>query len=263
MRVVPLASSSKGNSTLIYSNQTIFLIDAGITLTDMLSKFEKLKVDPHQVSAILITHEHSDHIKCAGAFSRKFGAKIYCHIDAYESLITKLGKINPDNVIQFSDIPFTINDFKIQAFKVPHDVPCCVGFNVFLNDKKMSIVTDLGRIDESIVGNLFNSKLVIIEANHDEKMLLNNPKYSVMLKQRILSKYGHLSNITTAKVICELAMNNVTQVVLAHLSEENNTPELCYGTVCNYLIANGIEPNINIKIDIAKAHSIGPIFYLK
>ena len=263
MRVCTLASSSKGNSTLIYSSNSAILIDIGITLSEIERKLEKLKFDPKRVDGILISHEHSDHIKGVGAFSRKYGTKIYSHIDGSSSLREKLGKIKDENFICFSDFPFNIKDFQIQAFKIPHDVPCCVGYNIFLGDKKVSILTDLGHINEQIISYLYNSKVVILEANHDERMLLNNPKYNFMLKQRILGKNGHLSNLTSAKVICDLAMNNVTQVVLAHLSEENNTPELCYSTVCDYLIANGIEPNVNIKLDVAGANTIGPIFHIK
>lgn len=263
MRVCTLASSSKGNSTLIYTSNGAILVDIGITLCEIERKLEKLRIEPSFISAILITHEHSDHIKGVGAFSRKYGTKIYCHIDASNSLRGKLGKVKDENFICFSDFPFDILDFTIQAFKIPHDVPCCVGYNIFWNNKKVSILTDLGYADESIVSYLYNSKIVILEANHDEKKLIANPKYSFMLKQRILGKQGHLSNIACAKIICELAMNNVTQVLLAHLSEENNTPQLSFNTVCDYLLASGIEPGVNIKIDVAGANTMGPIFHIK
>ena len=263
MRVCTLASSSKGNSTLIYTVSGAILVDIGITLAEIEKKLAKLRIEPEKISAVLITHEHSDHIKGVGAFSRKYNTKIYCHIDAATTLRSKLGKLKDENFVCFSDFPFEINEFKIQAFKIPHDVPCCVGYNIFWNERKVSILTDLGYADENIVSYLYNSKIVILESNHDEKKLLNNPKYSFMLKQRILGKQGHLSNIACAKVICDLAMNNVTQVLLAHLSEENNTPQLSYNTVCEYLLACGIEPGVNIKIDVAGANTIGPIFHIK
>ena len=119
MRVCTLASSSKGNSTLIYTASGAILVDIGITLAEIERKLTKLRIEPEKISAVLITHEHSDHIK---------GEK-------------------DENFICFSDFPFEIDEFKIQAFKIPHDVPCCVGYNIFWNERKVSILTDLGYAD--------------------------------------------------------------------------------------------------------------------
>ena len=138
-----------------------------------------------------------------------------------------------------------------------------MGFNIYENERKISIVTDLGYTTNVIVEKLYESRLVILEANHDEKMLVASTKYPAMLKNRILSNKGHLSNINSAKVVASLAQHNVKQILFAHLSEETNTPAKCYDTICNYLTSVGIEPQVNIKLDIARPLGVGPIYIIK
>ena len=263
MRFCTLASSSKGNISIVYTDNTRILIDAGISLSEIELKLTALQIPLESLDGIVITHEHSDHIKSVGAINRKYGTNIYCHIDAYPSLVNKLGHIRPNSIFTFSEIPFKIGDITVEAFKLPHDVPCCCGFNIYNNATKISFATDLGHITEDVIAKLYDSRLVFIESNHDEKMLMANPKYSLPLKQRIRGNNGHLSNIVCAKVVSRLAVNNVKQVVLAHLSEENNTPELCYNTVSEYLTSVGVEPEVNIKIFVASPSCIGPIFNIK
>jgi len=262
MRYCSLASSSKGNISIVYSDETKILIDAGISLMEIEFKLQALNINPNQINGILITHEHGDHIKSVGALNRKYGTNIYCHIDAYSSLINKLGKIRPNSVFTFSSNIFEIGDIKIEAFKLPHDVPACCGFNIYHSTKKISFATDLGHITEEIIQKFYDSKLVVLESNHDEKMLMANPKYSLQLKQRIKGNNGHLSNIVASKVISRLAVNNVKQIVCAHLSEENNTPDLCYKTICDYLSSVSIEVGLNIKVFIADPKMMSPIFYI-
>ena len=262
MRFCSLASSSKGNVSVVYTDNTKILIDAGVSLAEIVAKLAALNIEPSQLDGILITHEHGDHIHSVGAINRKYGTRIYCHIDTYASLITKLGKVRPNTIFTFSDSPFAIGDFTIEAFKVPHDVPCCCGFNIYNNARKITFATDLGCISEDIIARFYDSRLAILESNHDESMLMANPKYSLALKQRIKGNQGHLSNVVASKVVSRLAVNNVKQVILAHLSEENNTPELCYDTTCNYLKSIGIDPELNIRIYVAQAHNMSPIFHI-
>lgn len=262
MKVCSLASSSKGNCTVIYNDEHAILIDMGITLKDLEDKLSRIGVSPYTIRAVLISHEHIDHTKGVGTLNRKYGVPIYCHETAVSGILDRVGKHN-GNVVVFNHVPFGIEDFTIDTFKVPHDVPYCVGFNVYENQNKISIVTDLGHTTTDIVERLYDSRLVILESNHDEDKLMRNPKYSFSLKKRILGDKGHLSNTTCARVICKLAEHNVRQVLLAHLSEENNTPDICYKTVTQYLLNNGIIPQEHIKIDIAKPNGLGPIFVIK
>ena len=259
MKVCSLASSSKGNCTIIYNDRDILIVDMGISLKDFEAKMSRLNLNMSNIVGVVISHEHTDHTRGILSLVRKYAVPVYCHYDAVDGIINKT-KISSLCVTRFSDSEFDIGTFKVSAFKVCHDV-CCVGYNITEGENKVSIVTDLGHTTKEIVERLYNSRLVILEANHDEDMLIKG-KYPAILKRRILSDHGHLSNVSSAKVVVELAQNNVRQVLFAHLSEENNTPDLCYETICNYLKSVGIEPNVNIKLDIAKPNGIGPIFVI-
>lgn len=262
MRVCSLASSSKGNSTVVYTDDNkVLLIDMGITLKDLEEKFQKLKLDPGDIIGVLVSHEHGDHTKGLTSLYKKYGIPIYCHYNSVDGVMVKT-KLHRDAFVRFSTVNFEIEDFKIEPFEVSHDV-FCVGYNIYEGNGKISIVTDLGYTTNAVVEKLYNSRLVILEANHDEKMLVASTKYPAMLKNRILSNKGHLSNTNSAKVVASLAQHNVKQILFAHLSEETNTPSKCYETICNYLNSVGVSPQVNIKLDIAKPYGVGPIYVIK
>lgn len=259
MKVCSLASSSKGNCTIVYNENEILIVDMGITLKDLEEKFSRLKLDTSKIIGAIVSHEHSDHVKGLGAMYKKFGVPVYTHFNSANGVIKKSGL--SDNAIIRFDSSFELGSFKIEPFEVSHDV-FCVGFNIYEKNNKVSIVTDLGYTTNSIVERLYNSRLVLLEANHDERMVRESKKYPAVLKARILSKKGHLSNTSSAKVVVDLAQHNVKQVLFGHLSEENNTPELCYKTICDYLTSVGVTPQVNIKMDIAKPNGLGPIFVI-
>lgn len=259
MKICSLASSSKGNCTIVYNENEILIVDLGIVYKDLLEKLNLLKLDIEKVVGVIITHEHSDHTKGVQTFFRATGKPIYCHYNTVDGVLKK-NKIPSGAIVRF-DGDFKVGSFDISPFEVSHDV-FCVGYNIYENSNKISIVTDLGYTTNAVVERLFDSRLVILEANHDEKMLVSGP-YPAILKSRILSKRGHLSNTSSAKVVAELAQHNVRQILFAHLSEENNTPQLCYDTICEYLESVGITPQVNIKMDIAKPLGVGPIFVIK
>lgn len=263
IKVVTLSSSSKGNCVLIIGEQTNMLIDAGINISNLIEKLKLLSVEPSSIKAILSTHEHSDHTKSIGGLMRKYGCMLYCHTDGRDAVVSKIGNVNQKQVVEFFNSEFNVGEFVIKPFKLPHDSVSCVGYKITCGHNSFAYATDLGFASDETIENLKNCKLVILESNHDEKMVINNLNYSDQLKRRILSRHGHLSNMASAKVVCVLAQHNVKQVVLAHLSEENNTPELCYQTVCEYLDAMGIMPGVNIKIDVAPAKTLGTVFVLK
>lgn len=251
MRIVNLSSGSDGNLTYIETPSTKILVDAGLSCREIEKRLSLLNLKGNQIDAILITHEHSDHIKGLNNFAAKFNTKIYAHNDEWEILSSKLNKITNSQKHFFDSFPFKINDLDISAFKLPHDSVCCVGFTIKNCNKKVSLLTDLGNVDTGILQNAFGSQLVYLEANHDIKLLKNNINYPTTLKQRILSKVGHLSNIASAEAINLLAQNGTRQIVLSHLSTENNDPFLAYTTIKEHLLSKGIVEGENIKIDVA------------
>ena len=248
MRVCNLGSGSDGNMTYVESANAKILIDIGFCCTEVIKRLSLLNVSPEEIDAILITHEHSDHIKGLDVFASKYGTKIFAHQKGIDAIKSKLKKAHKMHFIAFDDMFFYIKDLKIQSFALPHDSVYCCGYTISENDKKMSILTDCGVASQQIVENLKGSILVYLESNHDETMLRNNINYPATLKQRILGKKGHLSNISAGHIIEYLAQNGTKQVMLSHLSTENNTPELAYNTICEYLSSKNITEGKNIRI---------------
>ena len=263
MKVITLASGSKGNCTLIETEKVKILVDAGISLAEIEEKLTILGVNPSQIYAILITHEHSDHIKSAGVFARKYGCFIVASINEWDALNKKIGKLEDVQKVMFSDGDFFIQDLTVKPFALSHDCSSCYGYSFYNQEHKVSIATDFGKPTKSLLDNLRDSNILILEANHDENMLLNNPKYSSMLKHRILSSKGHISNLTCAGILRDIYSPNTTQVILAHLSEENNSPMLAYNTIKTELSRYGIIEGKHIFIDVADQHKMGHLFELK
>lgn len=262
MKIVTLSSGSKGNCTLVFTDNTKILIDNGLTVAEAESKLATIGVSPHDIQAILITHEHRDHIKGIEKFSQKYNSKIYAHINEWPALEQKFKTLPTENKIAFDANNFEIGDLQITNFELSHDANMCVGYSVKADGAKISIATDLGICPEDVIENLQGSDLVILEANHDEAILSNNPKYPWILKKRILSNKGHLSNKACAEVISRL-VGGTSQIVLGHLSEENNSPSLAYKQVKTFLAQKGIIEGENIFIDVATQNKIGHIFDIK
>ena len=203
MKIVNLGSGSKGNCTLVCGEKTKVLIDCGLPILSVEKELEYLGILPTEISAILITHEHSDHIKSIEKFCKKYGTKIYAHKDEWQTLMQKMVVLS-DQKFAFDDNDFFVGVLTISSFKLSHDANLCLGYSVYSQNAKFSIATDLGYCPKNVVEKLKGSDIVLLEANHDENLLLNNQKYPVVLKNRILSKKGHLSNIASAQVIEQL-----------------------------------------------------------
>lgn len=263
MKIITLASGSKGNCTLISTEKVSVLVDAGISMQEIEQKLHGLETDPSHIYAILVTHEHSDHIKSVGVFARKYGCFVYAHSNEWPVLEQKIGKLDNTQKVVFNDSDFFIKDLTIKSFNLSHDCSSCVGYSFYNQGHKISIATDFGYPSNEVINNLKDSNLIILEANHDENILLNNPKYSSLLKHRILSKKGHISNRTCAGIIRDIFNTNLKQIVLAHLSEENNNPLLAYNTVKSELNNYGIIEGKHLFVDVATQKNLGHLFEIK
>ena len=262
MKIVNLGSGSKGNCTAVYTDSTTILIDAGLPLNEIELKLKVIGIKISKIDAILITHEHSDHIKSVGRLSTKYNIPIYTHILEANCLLSKDKNVLPKLLRTFDDNDFYIKDLTISNFKLSHDANLCVGYSIYSNGAKFSILTDLGYCPKTIIEKIKNSNVVLLEANHDEKLLLNNPKYPMVLKKRILSNKGHLSNTACAEVISQL-VGGTSQIILGHLSEENNSPSFAYSAIKTFLAEKGIIEGKNIFIDVAYQNKISNIFEIK
>lgn len=256
LRVCSLSSGSTGNCTFVASDSAAVLIDAGIPLSRIEKSLRVFSVPCDKVS-VLVTHTHSDHISGIGALESKYGVPVYAH-SLSADVKDKCG-LAADRFTEFGDGDFGIGDLLIAPFRVSHDVPC-VGYRVYNRGKKVSILTDLGRVTDGIINSVADSDMVIIEANHDEELLMNNPKYTFFLKKRILSDSGHLSNAACAAAVVRLAAGGVRQIMLAHLSRENNYPELAFRCVADALAANGIREGKDVNIEVAAASRMSGLY---
>ena len=224
MKVSVLSSGSKGNTTYIESKEAKILIDCGNSSKYIVDALTKLKIEPKDIDAILITHVHSDHVKGLQVFLKKINPCIYMTKKMFPYL---------DYVKNYKFIDkesFTIKDINIDTIKTSHDTEDSVGYIINNNQKSIVYITDTGYINRKYFDLLTNRNIYIIESNHDIEML-NNGSYPFELRQRILSDKGHLSNYDSAKYISKFIGNNTEKVILAHLSEENNTEELALNTL--------------------------------
>ena len=254
LRVCNLSSGSDGNLTYIETLNAKILLDAGLSASEITKRLSLLRVTPEEIDAVLITHEHMDHIKGLDVFASKYHTKVYVHNKGLWALKSKLKKADFIQFVPFDDMDFIIKDLYVSNFPLSHDSVYCSGFSFKEKTKKVSILTDLGYTNDEVLNRIAGSVLVYIEANHDEQMLKNNPTYPLMLKQRILGKRGHLSNMACAQAVEYLAHTGTKQIMLAHLSRENNTPEVAYGSICAYLKEHGIEEGKHIKIAVTSIY---------
>lgn len=225
MRIQVLASGSKGNCTYIESNTTKVLIDAGINYTRIKKELDKINVDLLSLDGILISHTHSDHINGLSSVIKK----IDTHVFIKDELKSEIKKIIPERNIETIDDNFILGDFNIKLITASHDVPA---FGFIINDNKNSVVylTDTGYINRKYFELTKNKNVYIIESNHDEKMLMEGP-YPYILKQRVISDKGHLSNKYTGKYLNKTIGDQTKYIILAHISENNNDPELALNQV--------------------------------
>ncbi len=241
MRVCVLSSGSRGNTTYIESENAKILIDVGNSAKYVKEKLEEIGTLPEEIDAVLITHTHSDHVKGLKTFAKKYGISIY----VTDIMLDSLDYL--DNYTILND-DFDIKDIHVTSIRTSHDAPDSRGYVISSCNKSVVYITDTGYINSRYFDILKNRDLYIMESNHDVEML-NNGSYPFQLRQRILSDKGHLSNYDSAKYLSSFVGSNTKCIMLAHLSEDNNTEDLAYDTLVKRL--NDSDIHID-KIIIAK-----------
>ena len=261
MKVINLASGSDGNATYIQSDDAKILVDIGLSCSEIVRRLALIKVAPEDIDAVFVTHEHGDHMRGADVFCSKFNKPMFAHRDVWQGLNNKLTRVKIENRRLFDGEEFELKDIIIRPIPIPHDVPC-FGFSFIKDKNKISILTDLGHTTDRILTSVLGSQIVYLEANYDKRMLSKNEKYPLILKRRIAGPNGHLSNDEAGEFIVRLVMGGTRQVVLSHLSKDNNSPEIAYTTITNELLKFGIIEGEHVMIDVASQHP-GVLFNLK
>ena len=250
LKLCTLASGSNGNCTYISDGKTNILIDAGISATRIIRELSMLSLGVSDLDAVFITHEHGDHIcglekllsrQCMPVFAspgtaRGIGERI-------ESLYGKVNTFLPGDVVKIGDIG-------ISAFHTPHDTYESVGYIIEGEDKRIAVATDIGHMEEKILEKILGVDLLLLECNYD-KDRIRYSRYPAFLKSRIVGGHGHLSNNECAEAVLRAVKSGTKNIVLGHLSAENNTPREAYTAVHTHLTQNGIIPGVDVMLTVA------------
>ena len=245
-----LYSGSSGNSLFVESENTKLLVDAGVSSKKIEEALANLEIDPTSIDGILITHEHSDHVQGLGTFAKKFNLPVFVNEKTLDAMPKQKEKISEKNIKLFNiNEKFEIGDLKVKPFSIPHDAANPCGFNIFKDDKKLSIATDIGHMTNGVLKNLEDSIFIMLESNYDPEVLKYS-KYPYQLKTRIAGPDGHLSNELAGKTISYLLNSGLKQAVLGHLSKQSNFPELAYKTVIDEIMCTKYDEN-SLKLSVA------------
>ncbi|WP_430884453.1 MBL fold metallo-hydrolase [Fusibacter sp. JL216-2] len=264
MNFCSLASGSSGNCQYVSSETTHLLVDAGLSGKYIRNALENIDVDPEVIHGILISHEHSDHVKGVGVLMRRYGVKLYVNELTWKAMKHRVGEVDDNNIVFFkTNEKFMIGDIEVKPFSISHDAADPVGFSFCIETAKVCVATDLGIASDDILSEIGDCDLLMIEANHDEEMLKMG-KYPYYLKRRILGEDGHISNEYAGGLVVEAARRGrVNQVLLGHLSKENNFPELAYETVRQVVEDNNIEVGIDLNIDMTYRDRVSRLYKIK
>ena len=253
-----LASSSTGNSALVSCGDTHILLDAGISAKQITAGLRELGITPVQLSAVLITHEHSDHVSGLRVLTTKAGAPIYATGPTCREWYRKNRCDEVKNLFQVQEAGtgVQIGALWVESFPTPHDAAGSVGYSIAGEGVRMVLATDLGYVTDKVRQAVEGCNLLVCETNHDEDWVRTSP-YPYHLKRRILSDYGHLSNEAGAELAAFAVESGTRTVVLAHLSQTNNTPAHAYEVVCRRLRAMGCDPEQDISLSVAPVDTLG------
>lgn len=244
LSVCVLASGSRGNAIYISDGKTSILVDAGLSGKEIERRMALRGISPESIDAVVISHDHTDHVQGAGVMSRRYKVPVYMNPKTYVAAENRIGKLYELKVFECGE-SFMIGSLKIHPFSISHDAADPSGFTVETEKKKIGIATDLGIANLIVRQYLKNCHLLVIEANHDPVMLLANENYPWSLKQRVKSRKGHLSNEEAGELLAELMHDDLSHIVLAHLSQDNNSPRKAFDVI------NPVLKGYNVNMSVA------------
>lgn len=249
MKFSPLFSGSSGNCSLVSAGGMNVLVDAGMTGKAIVSALSEVGVSPLELSAIVVTHEHIDHVRGVGVLSRKYNIPVYANEGTWRAASEIIGRVEMRNIRTFvTGQNFYIGDIDITPFPLSHDAAEPVGYAFFHKGSRLVYMTDTGCVSRELYETAQGAHLLFLESNHDIELLKHGP-YPYQLKKRILSDKGHLSNAAAGELLTKLYTSGVRRAILAHLSQENNTERIAYNTVRTCLDGAGIaEKDFFLKV---------------
>lgn len=262
MRMVSIASGSSGNCIYIGSDDTHILVDAGVSNKRIEQGLNEIGISGSDLGGILITHEHSDHIKGLGILARKYGVPVYSARETLEEIRGIKSLLDyPEELLHpvCGDVDFFIGDLMVKPFRIEHDAAHPLAYRVQGNKKSVAVATDMGHYSQYIIDHLQGLDALLIESNHDVRMVEAGP-YPYYLKRRILSDHGHLSNENAGRLLSCILHDNLKHIFLGHLSKENNFEELAYETVCLEITESDTPYTAaDFSIMVAKRDCLSPI----
>ncbi|MBQ8974420.1 MAG: MBL fold metallo-hydrolase [Oscillospiraceae bacterium] len=259
MNFCTLASSSSGNCTLVSHGDTYILIDAGISMRRTVKALGGLDIKPEQLSGILVTHEHSDHICGLKMLLKYYDIPVYTSRIIGDDLCAVIPEIEKNLCIFNPSESFELGQVGVRSYHTPHDVPESLGYRLEAGGRTLAFATDLGIVTQEVYDGIKGADAAIVEANHDVEMLRTGP-YPYHLKARILSEHGHLSNDLSGELCSALAEGGTRKIVLAHLSKKNNTPQIAYHTVSDALYEKGAQEAGDVLLAVAPADQPGKLY---
>lgn len=256
-----MASGSSGNCLLLSADGTHILIDAGISARRIGQGLKELGLTPGELDGILVTHEHSDHISGLATLLKHEAVPVYATAATGRQIAYRIAWAEEHLHTVEPGKGFSIGALDLTAFSTPHDAADSVGYAVEHQGRKAAVCTDLGRVTEEVLDAVSGAELALLETNYDPDWLRSGP-YPMYLKARILGDRGHLSNEDGGYLARTLAERGTRQLVLAHLSKENNTPARALNTVCACLSQGGIVPQEDVGVEVAPRDRLGRIYRL-
>ena len=254
MRVTSLCSSSKANSTYIEHEGQGILVDIGCSFKMLKDGLAKIDRSIENISAVFITHEHSDHISGLMQLTKNTDIPVYASEGTLMRIIGEKKAFSEKNLHTTAELASAPVSFAVNAFHTPHDSAESVGYTFDTGSVRAAVCTDIGHITEEVRANLLGCRFVLLESNYDPMMLIKNIKYPPVLKERIRSNRGHLSNPDSGVFARELIKSGTVSLLLGHLSQENNTPETAYSNMVSSLLAVGAQVNRDYMLDIAEVN---------
>ena len=263
LTVCPLFSGSSGNSVYVSCGGVRLLVDAGVSAARVEANLAEIGVNIAQIDAILVTHEHIDHVRALGVLCRKHGLPVYANEGTWNGILQKESGI-PQRCrrVFYTGEDFYIGAMSVHPFPIPHDALEPVGYTLSCQGLSCGIATDIGHIEEGWMRAVSGCQALVLEANHDVEMVERGP-YPLRLKKRILSRNGHLNNADCAKALVKLAGAGTRAAFLAHLSADNNLPELAYNTVCGALTEAGFDVGGAISVSVARRDRVSDMAVLE